>query len=315
MIQIMIQKEEAGRKLSRFLEKLLPRAPRGLFFKALRNKKIKVNGKKPEDLAMILQTGDEVRIFFTDEQLESFGFTEKTSAISIPGAFPIVPIIYEDENLLILDKPAGLLSQKSKPEDISLNEIGCRMIEEKSGGHLGYRPGVCNRLDRNTAGAVIMAKTLEAGQAVSLMLREHRLGKFYWALVQGIPAQWLQEKTLIHGWKKDEVKNKAELIEWKDDLQGYQRIESRVKLLQSFEEYSLIEICLLTGKSHQIRSQLAWEGYPILQDGKYNAATKEFRPMLVAKRLEFNHCPEVLKYMEGKVVEAATPKAMIQYFK
>lgn len=315
MISIIIQKEESGRKLSRFLEKLMPRAPRGLFFKALRNKKVKVNGKKPDDLNLVLQSGDEVRLFFTDEQLVSFGYEKmKTKSLSI-SALPSIPVIYEDDNLLILDKPAGLLSQKSRAEDISLNEIGCQMIEEKNGGNLRFRPGVCNRLDRNTAGAVIMAKTLEAGQAVSLMLREHRLGKFYWALVKGKPIEWQQEKTLIHGWKKDSAKNKAELVGWHENLQGYQRIESRVRLLQMFDEYSLVEICLLTGKSHQIRSQLAWEGYPILQDGKYNVSANEYKPMLVAKRLEFNNCPEALKYLEGKVVEAATPVPMLQYLR
>ena len=313
MISITIHKAEAGRKLFRFLEKLMPLAPRGMFFKALRNKKIKVNGKKPEDLNLILQYGDELRLFFTDEQLSSFGYEKNCTKYPLKAEFPSVPVIYEDDNLLILDKPAGLLSQKSKADDISLNEIGCHMIEEKSGGHLGYRPGVCNRLDRNTAGAVIMAKNLEAGQAISIMLREHRLGKFYWALVKGKPIEWMKETTLIHGWKKDETNNKAVLADWHENMQGYHRIECRVRLLQMFDEYSLVEICLLTGKSHQIRSQLAREGYPILQDGKYNAAAKEYKPMLVAKRLEFNRCPEVLRYMDGKIVEAATPLAMQQY--
>lgn len=310
MISLKIQKEEAGRKLVRFLEKLLPTAPKGVFHKALRNKKIKINGKKPTDLAIVLNEGDEIRLFFTDEQLSYFGYQQveekKTSSIS----YPTVPILYEDDNLLILDKPAGILSQKSKPEDVSLNEIGCYMIEQRQGRLQGFRPGVCNRLDRNTAGAVIMAKTLQAGQAISKMLQEHRLGKFYWALVEGTPQIWKEECELIHGWKKDETHNKASLIAWSEGLKGYQRIESRVKLLRSYGTYSLVEINLLTGKSHQIRSQLAAEGYPILQDGKYNSNAKEYKPMLVAKRLEFRNCIEPLQYMEGKRVEAAIPKGM-----
>lgn len=313
MIVITIKKEEAGRKLARFLEKLLPRAPHGIFHKALRNKKIKVNGKKPADLTMILQPGDEVRLFFTDEQLTSFGYVQQRKKSQLPSDLPAVPVIYEDEYLLILDKPAGMLSQKSKPEDVSLNEVGCYMIEQRVGALQGFKPGVCNRLDRNTAGAVIMAKTLEAGQAVSKMLRDHLLGKFYWALVEGCPEKWKTETTLVHGWSKDESRNKASLVLWSSTLEGYQRIESKVKLLEVYDTYSLVEIQLLTGKSHQIRSQLAKEGYPILQDGKYNPMAKEYRPMLVAKRLEFRDCPEPLQYLEGRKMEAATPAAMQQY--
>lgn len=313
MIVLTIQKEEAGRKLARFLEKILPKAPRGLLFKAFRNQKIKINGKKPADLSVVLQVGDEVRLFFTDEQLLSFGYEEKTKKQPASSDFPAVPVIYEDEQLLILDKPVGMLSQKSRPEDVSLTEIGCRMIAEKGGVLRGYRPGVCNRLDRNTAGAVILAKTLEAGQAVARMLREHRLGKYYWALVEGTPEKWRRETVLVHGWAKDEVHNKAELVPWQEGLVGYQRIESRVRLLTEYDRYSLVEVQLLTGKSHQIRSQLAWEGYPILQDGKYNHRAREYRPLLVAKRLEFHDCPEPLAYMEGRAVEAATPPAMQRY--
>ena len=313
MIIITIHKEEAGRKLARFLEKLLPKAPRGVFHKALRNKKIKINGKKPEDLSLVLQAGDEVRLFFTDEQLSSFGYVQQMKKQKTTFDLPAVPVIYEDENLLILDKPAGMLSQKSRPEDVSLNEIGCSMIEKCSDSLGGYRPGVCNRLDRNTAGAVIIAKTLAAGQAVSAMLREHRLGKFYWALVEGRPEKWKNETVLVHGWSKEEAKNKVSLVPWQDGLTGYQRVECHVRLLREFDIYSLVEIQLLTGKSHQIRAQLAKEGHPILQDGKYNSMAREYRPMLVAKRLEFHDCLEPLVYLEGKKMEAATPEAMQQY--
>lgn len=310
MIALIIQKEVAGRKLARLLEKIFPRAPRGVFHKALRNNKIKVNGKKPSDLGIIMNEGDEIRIFFTEDQMITFGYNQASQEKEAQESYPMVPVLYEDAHLLILDKPAGMLSQKSKPEDISLNEIGCYMIEQSQGCIQGYRPGVCNRLDRNTAGAVIMAKTLQASQAVSKMLREHDLGKFYWALVEGIPQKWKEETALIHGWTKDETKNKASLVTWSENLEGYHRIESRVKILKSYGTYSLVQIQLLTGKSHQIRSQLAAEGYPILQDGKYNPKVTEYRPMLVAKRLEFRNCIEPLQYMEGKKIEATIPNAM-----
>ena len=313
MITVTIKKEEAGRRLARFLEKLFPKAPRGLFHKALRNKKIKINGKKPEDLSVIVNAGDEIRIFFTDEQLVSFGYKQVVEKNISNILYPSVPILYEDTHLLVLDKPVGMLSQKSKPEDVSLNEIGCSMIEQNQGSLQGYRPGVCNRLDRNTSGVVIMAKTLQAGQAISKMFRDHCLGKFYWAIVEGVPQKWKTETTLIHGWNKDESKNKALLVKWNENLNGYQRVESRVKMLKSFDTYSLVEIQLLTGKSHQIRSQLAAEGYPILQDGKYNSNAKEYKQMLVAKRLEFWNCIEPLQYLQGKKIEASLPKDMEKF--
>ncbi|MCI8632714.1 MAG: RluA family pseudouridine synthase [Lachnospiraceae bacterium] len=312
MIEFVIQKQEAGRQLARFLEKIFPKAPRSLFFKALRSRKIKVNGKKPKELSMILQENDVVRLFFTNEQLSSFGYRERKEE-EVPPSFPAVPVLYEDENLLILDKPAGLLSQKSKPQDISLTEIGRQMIVKQHGGAASYRPGVCNRLDRNTSGAVILAKNVESGQAIAQMLKEHTLQKFYWALVEGLPEKWQQRTQLIHTWRKDEKNNKAILCPYQEDQGEYQRIESYVKLLRQCGRYSLVEVQLLTGKSHQIRSQLAYEGHPIVGDGKYNQKANCFAPMLVAKRLVFADCPDHLQYMEGRVVEADLPASMKKY--
>lgn len=311
MICLTIQKEEAGRKLARFLEKIFPKAPKSLFYKALRNRKIKLNGKKPEDLSVTLQIGDELRLFFTEEQLASFGYVNHEEVQKPSPGFPAVPVLYEDDLLLILDKPAGMLSQKSGPEDVSLTEIGREMLRERGYRFSsGYRPGVCNRLDRNTSGAVIMAKSLEAGQAVSAMLKDHSLGKYYWALVEGIPKAWIEETVLENGWRKNKHSNKAELTDWNENVSGFQRIESRVRLLKEYGAYSLVEVQLITGKSHQIRSQLAWAGYPIVQDGKYNALSNAYRPMLVARRLEFAACPPPLEYMNGKIIEAEIPPAM-----
>lgn len=310
MIELTIEKEEAGRKLARFLEKILPQAPRSFLYKAVRCNKVKVNGKKPADLSFTLQAGDTVRLYLTDEQLSDFGYRTMLVKQETPSGFPAVPVLYEDEHLLILDKPAGMLSQKSKPGDISLTEIGVWLLEKQGCSLRGYRPGVSNRLDRNTSGAVIMAKTLEASQAVARMLQERRIGKFYWALVQGRPEIWKECTELVHGWRKNEAQNKAELRPWQEGQKGWQRIESRVRLLKAFTDYSLVEIQLMTGKSHQIRSQLAAAGFPIWQDGKYNPDAKAFRPMLVAKRLEFYDCPSPLETMKGRCIEASVPEAM-----
>ena len=307
MITHTITQEEAGRKLSRFLEKLLPKAPRSLFFKAVRHNKIRVNNRHPKDLSLILEAGDEVRLYYTEDELVSFGYGA-VSQKNNQKPLPAVPVLYEDEFLLILDKPVGLLSQKSRPDDVSLTEVARQMLQVAP--EAVYQPGVCNRLDRNTAGAVIVAKQLKAAQAVQVMLEKRFLRKYYWALVEGVPVKWQNEQLLVHGWRKDERYNKAEVITWQEALIGYQKIESSVRLLKSFGSYSLVEVELLTGKGHQIRAQLAAEGFPLLGDGKYNPNAKHFRPMLLAKQLVFENTPAPLAYLNGKKIEASVPKAM-----
>lgn len=312
MLEWIVREEEAGRKLIRFLEKLFPHASRGVFFRAQRERKLKVNGKRPADLAYLLQTGDILRIYFTDAQLAQFGFKPQVKRSAVEKEVPSVPVLYEDAQLLIVNKPVGMLSQKSHPGDLSLTEI-CQTMLSKHGCQesAAFKPAVCNRLDRNTAGAVIIAKTLQASQAVAQMLREHTLGKYYWAIVTGVPTAWHDWTMLTHNWHKDKEANIARLTSATDRDSESSLIKSRVRLLKPLAHHlSLVEIQLLTGKSHQIRAQLSFEGFPIEGDGKYNARSHRFRPLLVAKRLEFQNCPSPLAYLNGKVVEAALPDAM-----
>ena len=128
MLEWIVREEEAGRKLIRFLEKLFPHASRGIFFRAQRERKLKVNGKRPADLAYLLQTGDILRIYFTDAQLAQFGFKPQVKRSAVEKEVPSVPVLYEDAQLLIVNKPVGMLSQKSHPGDLSLTEICQTML-------------------------------------------------------------------------------------------------------------------------------------------------------------------------------------------
>ncbi len=302
-----IEKEAVGRSLGRYLDKLLPKAPQGFFFKALRTNKIKLNGCKPKDLKFLLCEGDELKLFLTDEQFADFGYREVLPQKKLPKDTSAVKVLYEDENLLVLHKPAGMLSQRDSGDEFSLNEYGLAILEARGiVAGPAFTPGVLNRLDRNTSGCVMMAKNLETAQKLSAQIAGHKIGKFYLALCEGsIP--W-SEKTLKAHWTKDAARNTAAISN-----EGAP-VELFLRVLKKSEALSLAEIALKTGKSHQIRAQLAAEGFPLLGDRKYGYKGKygltSFAPhelMLCAYKLVF---PEGEESYSGKCVTAELPARM-----
>lgn len=318
MVQLIVPSSEDGRKLKRFLEKKLPGAPVSFFFKALRQGKIKVDRKKPSDLNLELHEGNVVSLFLTDDQFNDFGFVmidskkddkiEKKEKID----YSSIDVIYEDENILIAVKPVGVLSQKSKASDISINEMMQQYLHDKGDMDTeGFVPSFVHRLDRNTAGIMIMAKNLRSSQELSEMLKNHDLKKYYFAKVKGIADEWSRETLLQNSYRKDEINNKAEIRSYDPGLEskGWKKIELKAVLQSSdtAKDQSVIKVELLTGKSHQIRSQMAYYGHPILGDGKYDETEKKFRQQLYAGRVEFHHCPSLLGYLEGKVFEISDP--------
>lgn len=320
MVQITISAGDAGRKLGRYLEKILPGAPKSIFFKALRNNRIKINRKKPKDLSGFLNEGDSLELYLTDDQLKDFGYVpqgKRTTAA--PGKtvekkkidYKKIPVLYEDDQVLIVHKPVGVLSQKSKPSDISLTEIErAYLVDKGEGSGSTYQPSFVHRLDRNTEGVMIMAKTLAASQILSEMVRTHSLKKYYYAIVKGEPSQWKEPVHLVNAYRKDKSINKAEIRPFSEDLleKGWQKCELIVRLISSKplgtqEKCSLLEIQLLTGKSHQIRAQLSAKGFPIMGDGKYDKNEDTFRQKLMAAAVEFCGTSGCLSYMEGKRIE------------
>ena len=204
----IVSSQEEGRSLGRYLEKQLPRAPKSLLYKLLRTKAVKVNGKRVQDPKYSLSSGDQVEIYLADARIAELQASDRTlyNSEQILKGMSKVQVLYDDENLTIFNKPAGMLSQKDRADAISLTEIGAAIIRQNQEDLGGFCPGVCNRLDRNTSGAVIMAKTVRAAQAVNEMIQEGKIHKFYLAIVVG-ECGWKDSKLLTHYWRKDSKRN------------------------------------------------------------------------------------------------------------
>ncbi len=317
-----IEQKAAGRTLGRYLELLLPGAPRSLFFKALRENKIKLNGRKPADLKVPLAEGDELKLFLTEEQFAAFGAAAEArkEAEELDPSF--LRIAFENDRFLVLNKPAGLLSQKDESGEPSLNEYALSYL--RSAGYAfqpGFTPGVLNRLDRNTAGCVLMAKDLPTAQYLSKILADKSLGKYYLAVTEG-RISW-DEKELRGFWTKDGLRNRVTLSSEKtaDAKEVCCRVRVLARTVKGADR-TLVEVRLLSGKSHQIRAQLSAEGYPLVGDFKYGARAlgpEEKTLQLFARRLVFPDggriAPEVSAEGASFEVACELPAAMRQYLK
>lgn len=296
MKEITITKREEGQRFDKFLGKYLPGASSGFLHKMLRKKNIKLNGKKAEGKEK-LNAGDLIQIFFSDETLEKFqnpqrnseagkvtaerkqmqsartgtaGFNhEKKRLTKVEAELrKQVRVLYESEDVIIFHKPAGMLSQRAKASDDSLNDYLIDYCIERGilsrEDLMGFRPSVANRLDRNTSGIVLAGISIKGLQMLSEMLRERTLGKYYLCLVEGK----VKADAHIAGYLTKEEKNNRVSLH-KEKVEGAAYIETEYKVLKSTEKASLLKIRLITGKSHQIRGHLASIGHPVFGDYKY----------------------------------------------
>lgn len=275
MKSFLVTKNEAGQRLDKLLAKYMDTAPKSFFYKMLRKKNITLNGKKAEGSEKV-EEGDEIKLFLSDETIAGFQSGKKTASSAVEQQIPELKsheIVYEDEHILIANKPVGELSQKANKEDISINErIVCYLKKRYGIGTDSFTPGVCNRLDRNTTGLIIAGKSLAGLQAMAELLRQRTLKKYYLCIVCGEQKESVSLKGYL---KKDEAANMVEVLtEQELTLRGevpeaYERIETRVRPLLVKDGFSLLAIQLITGKTHQIRAHLAGIGLPILGDTKY----------------------------------------------
>ena len=260
---ISITQREAGQRLDKLLSKYLNSAPKSFIYKMLRKKNIVLNEKKAEGNEK-LKEGDEVKLFLAKETIEKFS---KPIMMGKEGKNrkKALNIIYEDEHILFINKPAGVLSQKAKETDISLVEMILSYLEEKGSDFSLCRPSVCNRLDRNTSGIVIAGKTVVGLQEMSRILKERSASKFYLCLVKGK----IERGAFLEGYLTKEGERNQVIIKETSSSEKDLPIKTQYIPLACNREVTLLKVKLITGRSHQIRAHLASIGHPIIGDGKY----------------------------------------------
>ena len=318
MKEFKINANEAGQRFDKYLKKLLKEANTSFIYKMLRKKNIVLNGKKADGTEK-LNVGDEVKLFLADETFDKFhGADASTKQFEVYSQIPSknLDIIYEDEDVIIINKPVGMLSQKAKPEDISANEyIIAYLLQSKAltpDDLNTFKPSICNRLDRNTSGLLIAGKTLKGLQEMSEALKERSaekgVQKYYRCIVSGV----LKEKTYLKGYlSKDEKTNKVTIYKTKPSDQSIESlpIETEYRPIASMNGYTELEVHLITGRSHQIRAHLASIGHPIIGDTKYGSVkVNEIFGHECRLKSQLLHAYRV-KFADGREVIAPTPKA------
>ncbi|GAA0721801.1 RluA family pseudouridine synthase [Clostridium malenominatum] len=310
-MKIEIGANEAGQRLDKFLRKWLKDVPLSLIYKSIRKGDVKVNGKSLKE-KYSLQIGDIVEVREVVSKTD-----RKINFIKVEDSGKI-KITYEDDNMVIVEKwPGVLVHSDTKGGNPTLTDYVLTYLFNKGDytpeNEVTFTPASCNRLDRNTSGIVIFGKNYEALKALNEMIRERKVKKYYLALVSGRIKDGKYEAYI----SKDEGKNLSQVsLTSKKDMK---KISMDVKTIQTCGIYSLLEIELITGRSHQIRAHLSFLGNPILGDSKYgNSKVNSFfvnkygvdYQFLYAYKLIFKDCPEKLEYMENKTIAAALPPVL-----
>lgn len=291
-----IGRKEEGRRLDAFLMERKGWS-RSFFMKALRTKKIKVNGKKMEPSYRLME-GDAVRSF----------------VLEIKKSRP-VDILYEDENLLAVNKPAGLLSLDvtGRTEDTMLDRVNSFLVER--GEKTAYP---VHRIDFNTSGILLLAKNGRAGEILDRMIKERKIRKSYLCVVKGRPSP--DKGRLENQLFKDAKKNRVYVAE--HTVKGSKTAITDYRVVASRNGLSLVECHLLTGRTHQIRCQMAHAGHPLLGDDKYgskewNREKGERRQLLSSYKTTFDFGEEggLLSYLSGKTIRLSRVPFVEKYFK
>ena len=327
MKEIVINERTAGQRLDKFLQRYLPAAGTGFLYKMLRKKNIVLNDSKATGKE-VLRSSDVVKIYFSEETLRKFmgGAAKQKTSSSVPDAvLPETWIVYEDDDLIAVNKPAGILSQPSCSGELSLVEYLRGYLKDIDPHY--YKVGPANRLDRNTSGLVLAAKHLAAAQHLTEWIRTRMIRKYYLALVSGI----VREPVLLDGYlQRDRQANKsnitpgsaAKVPSGKKTVpkNGLQPVKTKIiPLLQTQDDMpvTLLLVELITGRTHQIRAHLASIGHPIVGDRKYGTAELNrsaeqryglTRPYLHAWKVVFPDDACVTGNLRGRVITAPVPE-------
>ena len=316
MRELVIGKNDSGQRLDKFITKTLD-LPMSLLYKSIRLKKIKVNRKRAENNT-ILHEGDTIQCFLAEEFFEKKADEHSFESINVH-----LDIIYEDENIMLLNKRPGVSVHED--ENGSTNTLITHIQaylyqkgEYRPEAEQSFAPALCNRIDRNTGGIVIAAKNAEALRVMNEKIKYREIDKFYLAAVHGVPKP---ESATIKGYLlKDDKKNIVRVYE-KNPPRGAKEIITKYKVVAKKSDSALIEVELLTGRTHQIRAHMVHIGHPLIGDGKYgvnkNDKAKGYKyQALYSYKLRFSFDtsnPTVLDYLNGK--EFKIPKKDIYFTK
>ncbi len=305
---------EEGVRLSRFVESVTKDMPRSMMYKAFRNKRIKVNGKRAEPDTRLHQN-DLIELYINDE---FFPAGAAAPAKKPPRRQPPVTVIYEDGNIAVLYKPAHLLCHSDRTGDANLVDAFAAYLQAKGEydphAEQRFAPAICNRLDRGTEGLVIAAKSYAALRDMNAIIRDNLMKKEYLTITVGTPPAGRHIAWLQHSEKNNKVRIHAR------EAEGYKQIITEVTPIRQNGPFTLCRIGLITGRTHQIRAHLAYLGHPVLGDIKYgnrkmNERTGLKTQALCAQRLTFDRIPQenILHELSGRVIKLEDPAIVRQF--
>ncbi len=319
MREIVVGKNDAGQRLDKFLSKALPSLPPSKLYKSIRLKKIKVNRRRAE-ISQILNVGDTLQLFLSEDFFKDGRNDGKASTLA--SIKTNLDIVYEDENILLINKRPGVSVHEDENGEGSTLILHIQAYLFAKGEYdpeneNSFAPALCNRIDRNTGGIVIAAKNAEALRIMNEKIKERAIDKFYLCAVHGTPK--VKEATLSAFLLKDSRENTVRIYE-KNAPKDAKKILTRYKTLCSENGFSLLEVELLTGRTHQIRAHMAHIGHPLRGDGKYginraDRADGYKYQALWSYRLRFHVTDEknLLSYLEGR--EFSVPYGKIYFLK
>ena len=317
MKEISIRPNDAGQRLDRFVGKAVPLLPESLLQKYIRLKRIKLNGKGAKRDTR-LQAGDTLQLYINDEFFEKP--REENSWLKV--GTPRLSVVYEDENILLADKKPGVLCHSAGVWDYNtlianIQAYLAQKGEWKPREENAFAPALCNRIDRNTGGIVIAAKNAESLRILNEKIRDREIEKFYLCAVQGRPKP--PEGRLENYLFKDAGKNQV-YVKSKPEP-GARTAVTEYRTLCTKGSLSLVECRLLTGRTHQIRAQMAHAGWPLLGDGKYgserfNKGFEEKGQALYSYRLRFDFPTDagILEYLRGREFKVERVEFAEKYF-
>ncbi len=310
MRELVIGKNDAGQRIDKFLTKALPALPTVLLYKFIRLKKIKCNRARVEQ-GYILRDGDRLQLFIKDEFFEKEAPDDAFMTLA-----PRLDIVYEDDNILLCDKRPGLIvhSDEGEKTNTLISHIKAylyRKGEYDPACEQSFAPALCNRIDRNTGGIVIAAKNAEALREINRAIKSNEITKKYLCAVHGILDK--KEDTLSGYLVKDSVTNKVKIYDAKPREPGAKTVITKYKVLKEKNDLSLVEVTLVTGRTHQIRAHFSHIGHPLLGDGKYgkNAADKRLGykfQALYSYDLTFHMDSGALSYLCGRHISVERDK-------